>query len=510
MFFVADITSDDLILGYPFFEDANPSILWKEGKLKGTLMLATIQTTEEHRDTIPLWLQKVTTATQLAAEEAAKKKKRTWDEIVPKRYHRYGRIFQEEASKRFPAPWKWDHAIDLKEDAPSSIDCRIYPLSPKEKEAQHAFIKENLRLKRIRRSKSPYASGFFFVQKKDGKLQPVQDYCNLNKWTVPNKYPLPLIPDLIHSIARKMLFTKFNVRWGHNNIPIKPGNEWKAAFKTSEGLFKPTVMFFGLTNSPATFQTMMDDIFQEEIAQGWVKIYMDDIIIATEDDEEEHTRHVNQVLKKLEEHDLYLKPEKCNFHVKEVEYLGIVIGQGQVKMDPTKVKGITEWPVLTSVKDVQSFLGFCNFYRVFIPHFSDISQPLNNLTCKNQQWEWTEREQQAFQSLKDTCTALPALHCPNWSKQFILETDALGYALGAVISQEFDDGIYPIAFHSRSLLPAEKNYDTHDKELAAVLFGFKCGRPLFLGTAHPIEVYTNHKNLQYFCQPQKITGQQAC
>jgi RNase H-like domain found in reverse transcriptase/Reverse transcriptase (RNA-dependent DNA polymerase) len=323
---------------------------------------------------------------------------------------------------------------------------------------------------------------------------------------VPNKYPLPLIPDLIHSIAGKMLFTKFDVRWGYNNIPIKTGDEWKAAFKTSEGLFEPTVMFFGLTNSPAMFQTMMDDIFQEEIAQGWVKIYMDDIIIATEDDEEEHARRVNQVLKKLEEHDLYLKPEKCNFHVKEVEYLGVIIGQGQVKMDLTKVKGIMDWPIPTLVKDVRSFLGFCNFYRVFIPHFSDKSQPLNDLTCKNRQWEWTERKQQAFQSLKDTCAALPALRCPDWSKRFILETDASGYALGAIISQEFDNGIYPIAFHSRSLLPAEKNYNTHDKELAAVLFGFKCGRPLFLGAAQPIEVRTDHKNLQYFHQPQKITG----
>jgi Aspartyl protease len=253
LFFVTNITSDDLILGYPFFEDVNPSVLWKEGKLKGTLMLATVQKPKEYRDTIPLWLWKATTATQLATEEAAKKKKRMWDEIIPKCYHRYGRVFQEEASKCFPAPWKWNHAINLKEDAPSSIDCRVYPLSPKEKEAQHAFIEENLRLKRIRWSKSPYASGFFFVQKKDGKLWPVQDYCNLNKWTVPNKYPLPLIPDLIHSIAGKMLFMKFDIWWGYNNIPIKPGDEWKAAFKTSEGLFEPMVMFFGLTNSPATF-----------------------------------------------------------------------------------------------------------------------------------------------------------------------------------------------------------------------------------------------------------------
>jgi RNase H-like domain found in reverse transcriptase len=134
---------------------------------------------------------------------------------------------------------------------------------------------------------------------------------------------------------------------------------------------------------------------------------------------------------------------------------------------------------------------------------------LNNLTYKNRQWEWTEQEQQAFQSLKDACVALPTLRCPDWSKRFILETDASGYTLRAVISQEFDDGIYLIAFHSRSLLPAEKNYNTHDKELAAVLFGFKCGRPLFLSAAQPIEVCTDHKNLQYFRQPQKITGRQA-
>jgi hypothetical protein len=149
LFFVANITSDDLILGYPFFEDANPSVLWKEGRLEGTLMLATVQKPEEYHNMIPLWLWKAMTAMQLATEEAAKKKKWTWDEIVPKRYHRYGCVFQEEASERFPTPWKWDHAINLKEDTPSSIDCRIYPLSLKEKEAQHAFIKENLRLKWI-------------------------------------------------------------------------------------------------------------------------------------------------------------------------------------------------------------------------------------------------------------------------------------------------------------------------------------------------------------------------
>src|SRR5882757_6547149 len=131
----------------------------------------------------------------------------------------------------------------------------------------------------------------------------MQDYRQLNKWTIPNKYPRPLISELIHDLAGRQLFSKFNIRWGYNNVQIKKGDEWKAAFKTSEGLFEPTVMFFGLTNSPATFQTIMDDIFHEEISQGWLHIYMDDAIIATVDDDHMHTTKVNHFLTKLAKHD---------------------------------------------------------------------------------------------------------------------------------------------------------------------------------------------------------------
>jgi reverse transcriptase-like protein len=134
------------------------------------------------------------------------------------------------------------------------------------------------------------------------------------------------------------------------------------AFKTSKGLFKPTVIFFGLTNSPATFQTMMDDIFREEITQGWLKIYMDNLIVASEDDEVIHQQQVDQVLQKIKDHNLFLKAKKCSFHKKQVEYLGVITGQGKVEMDPIKVEGITKWPIPATVKDVCSFLGFCNFY----------------------------------------------------------------------------------------------------------------------------------------------------
>src|SRR6266705_21306 len=136
-------------------------------------------------------------------------------------------------------------------------------------------------------------NGFFLIKKKDGKFRPVQDYRNLNKWMIPNKYPLLLISELIHDLLGKRLFSKFDVQWGYNNVCIKEGDKWKATFKTSEGLFKPTVMSFGLTNSPATFQTMMDKIFQDEITQEWLYIYMDNAIITMANDTKEHTKKVH-------------------------------------------------------------------------------------------------------------------------------------------------------------------------------------------------------------------------
>jgi len=302
------------------------------------------------------------------------------------------------------------------------------------------------------------------------------------------------------------LFLKFDVWWGYNNIHIKKGDEWKAAFKTSEGLFEPIVMFFGLTNSPATFQTMMDDIFHNEIAQGWLKIYMDNLIIASKNNEEICQQHVNQVLHKIKLHDLFLKAKKCSFHKKQVKYLGMIIGQGKVEMDPVKVEGIAKWPTPTMVKDVCSFLRFCNSYRSFIANFSVVACLLNDLTKKLHQWKWGTEEQASFNTLKDLCSSYPILHSPNWTCQFFMDTDTSDFTLGVVISQEFANGQQPIAFHSCTLLLAEKNYDVHDKEMAAIVYSFKCSHPYFLGANHPIMVHMDHKNLQYFQQPQKITS----
>ena len=178
---------------------------------------------------------------------------------------------------------------------------------------------------------------------------------------IKDSYPLPLISDLINKVKDAQVFTKFDVRWGYNNIQIKDGDQWKAAFITHKGLFEPTVMFFGLSNSPATFQQFMNDSFRDMIAEGWLVVYMDDILITSPDHDldEERTKRVLQRLKDL---DLHLKLKKCKFGVSEVDYLGLILQPGSIAMDPKMLAGIADWPVPSSVKEVQSFLGFTNYY----------------------------------------------------------------------------------------------------------------------------------------------------
>ena len=201
----------------------------------------------------------------------------------------------------------------------------------------------------------------FFVGKKDGKKQMVQDYRYLNKWTIKNNYPLPLISDVLENIGTKKLFTKMDLRWGYNNVRIKEGDEWKAVFMTPEGSFEPIVMFFGLTNSLATFQAMMNELLRDLINTGKVAAFIDDVIIRTET-KKGHDELVAEVIRRLEENDLYIKLEKCRWKVREVGFLGVVIELERIKMEKKKVKGVLEWPTPKYVKDMQKFLGLANYY----------------------------------------------------------------------------------------------------------------------------------------------------
>jgi len=217
---------------------------------------------------------------------------------------------------------------------------------------------------------------------------------------VKNKYLLPLISKFINKLRGAKYFTKLDVQWRFNNVQMKEGDKWKAAFQTNQGLFKPLVMFFRLCNSPATFQTMMDNIFNNLITEGVVLVYLDNILIFTET-LEKHRKVTWRVMELLWKHNLFLKPKKCESKKTVVEYLRVVISQNSIKMDPVKVAGVTEWPTPSNRKEVQSFLGFTNFYRRFIQGFSHLARPLFDLTWKDMEWRWGAEEQSAFDSLKE-------------------------------------------------------------------------------------------------------------
>jgi len=226
----------------------------------------------------------------------------------------------------------------------------------------------------------------------------------LNDMTVKNKYPLLLISELVNQLRGAKYFTKLDVRWGFNNVRIHKGDKWKAAFRTNQGLFEPLVMFFGPTNSPATFQTMMNDMFTNMISEGMVVVYLDDILIFTKD-LEEHRRITHRILGRLAEHQLYLWPEKCEFEKTCIKYLGLIISENKVEMDPVKIAGVAEWPEPCNKREVQSFLGFANFYWQFIKDFSHHARPLFNLTKNEQKWQWNSSEASAFQKLKELVTS---------------------------------------------------------------------------------------------------------
>ena len=405
-------------------------------------------------------------------EEEAAKSEAEARKLVPEKFHWWIKVFGKKQSERMPIRKLWDHAIDIKERFMPRKG-KVYPLSREEREEVRKFVKEQLRKGYIRPSKSLQVAPVFFVGKKDGKKRMVQDYHYLNEWTIKNNYPLPLISDVLENIGTKKVFMKMDLQLGYNNIRIKEGDKWKAAFTMPEGLFEPTVMFFGLTNSPAMFQAMMNELLRDLTNIGKVAVFIDDVIVGMET-EEEHNKLVAEVIRRLEENDLYVKPEKCKWKVREVEFLGVVIGPEGIKMEKEKVKGVLEWLTPKYVKDVQKFLGLANYYRRFIKGFAMVARLLHDIVKKDKKWEWTERQEEAFRELKKRFTEKPVLAAPDLDKKMRMEVDASDYVMGGVLSMECRDGLWrPVGFLSKSLNETERNYEIHDKEMLAIIRGLE-------------------------------------
>jgi len=239
-------------------------------------------------------------------------------------------------------------------------------------------------------------------------------------------------------VGKRKMFTKLDLRWRYNNVRIKEGDKWKAAFTIHIGAYEPTVMYFGLTNSPATFQAMINDLFRDLINQENIATFIDNILVAT-DMEERHDELVEEVLRRLEENNLFVKPEKCKWKVREVEFLEVIIGPKGVEMQKEKVEGVLNWPAPKNVKEVQKFLGLANYYRRFIKDFARIAALLHVLVRKEQKWKWKKKQKEAFEKLKAGFTTEPVLAILDINREMRVEADASDYATGGVLSTKCED-----------------------------------------------------------------------
>jgi Reverse transcriptase (RNA-dependent DNA polymerase)/RNase H-like domain found in reverse transcriptase/Retroviral aspartyl protease len=358
--------------------------------------------------------------------------------ILPAKYSQLASVFSKANSEVLPPERRlFDCAIKLKNEEMIPPFKPLYNLSATELSTLANYIKENLAKGFIRPSKSPAGAPIFFVKKKGGDLRPCVDYRGLNEMTVKNRYPLPLISELLDRLGSARVFTKIDLRGAYNLVRIKPGDEWKTAFRTRFGHFEYLVMPFGLTNAPAVFQDLMNAIFRD-VLDIFVIIYLDDILVFSPD-QEAHDKHVLFVLERLRKNNLYGKLSKSEFDKHSIEFLGFVVTTSGVEMSQEKISAVKNWKQPTSRVQVQSFLGFTNFYRRFISGYSRIAKPLTELTKKDHPFEWNTEALTAFQTLQLAITTAPVLIHPDHTAHFTLETDASDFALGAVLLQKGTD-----------------------------------------------------------------------
>ncbi|KAL0186579.1 hypothetical protein M9458_018249, partial [Cirrhinus mrigala] len=359
-------------------------------------------------------------------------------------------------------------------------------------------------------STSPASAGFFFVKKKDGGLRPCIDYRGLNEVTVKYRYPLPLVPSALEQLRSAKLFTKLDLRSAYNLIRIRAGDEWKTAFSTTSGHYEYRVMPFGLANSPSCFQAFVNEVFRDMLNQ-WVIVYIDDILIYSSS-YSEHVQHVRAVLRRLISHQLYAKEEKCAFHQDKVSFLGYIISSEGVAMDERKVEAVLNWPRPSTLRELQRFLGFANFYRRFIRNFSTVAAPLTAMVKKGtSRLTWPQAALQAYDELRQRFSSAPILHHPDPERPFVVEVDASSTGVGAVLSQRQGEPpkLFPCAYYSHKLTPAECNYDVGNRELLAIKLALEEWRHWLEGAKHPFTVLTDHRNLEYLRSAKTLNHRQA-
>ncbi|KAF5791261.1 putative nucleotidyltransferase, Ribonuclease H [Helianthus annuus] len=410
----------------------------------------------------------------------------------------YSEVFPEDLPGLPPAR-QVEFRIDLVPGA-NPVARAPYRLAPSEMQELSKQLQELSDKGFIRPSFSPWGAPVLFVKKKDGSFRMCIDYRELNKLTIKNRYPLPRIDDLFGQLQGASYFSKIDLRSGYHQLRVHEEDIPKTAFRTRYGHYEFTVMPFGLTNAPAVFMDLMNRVCKPYLDK-FIIVFIDDILIysKTRADHEQHLRLTLELLKKEQ---LFAKFSKCEFWLKEVQFLGHIVNEQGIYVDPSKISAIKDWDTPTTPTEVRSFLGLAGYYRRFIENFSKIAVPLTALTQKNKPFDWGVKQEEAFQTLKQKLCDAPVLTLPEGNDDFVVYCDASKLGLGCVLMQRNK----VIAYASRQLKIHEKNYTTHDLELGAVVFALKIWRHYLYGTK--CVVFTDHKSLQHIFNQKELNMRQ--
>ncbi|GJT02831.1 putative reverse transcriptase domain-containing protein [Tanacetum coccineum] len=390
--------------------------------------------------------------------------------------------------------------VPILRDFPEVFPEDFYRLAPSEMKELSEQLKELSDKGFIRPSSSPWGAPVLFVKKKDGSFRMCIDYRELNKLTVKNRYPLPRIDDLFDQLQGSSVYSKIDLRSGYHQLRVREEDIPKTAFRTRYGHYEFQVMPFGLTNAPAVFMDLMNRVCKPFLDK-FVIVFIDDILIYSRN-KKEHEEHLKAILELLKKEELYAKFSKCEFWIPKVQFLGHVIDSQGIHVDPAKIESIKDWASPKSPTEIRQFLGLAGYYRRFIEGFSKIAKPMTKLTQKKVKFDWGDKEEAAFQLLKQKLCSAPILALPDGSEDFIAYCDASIKGLGAVLMQREK----VIAYASRQLKIHEKNYTTHDLELGAVVFALKIWRHYLYGTK--CTVFTDHKSLQHILNQKELNMRQ--